>query len=97
MRRGARRMNSHSPETSAKTTKEANISRHPASAITAAPPSGASAGTIVNTIITSDMMRAICRPACRSRMIAMPTMRGPAAPMPCTTRAASSNSRLGAA
>ena len=39
--------------------------------------------------MTKDMIRAMARPAWRSRTMAMATMRGPAAPKPCRTRPAS--------
>ena len=63
--------------------------RQPTSEMITAPRLGANAGTSVNTIITNDINCAIWRPAYRSRMIAIATTRGPAAPMPCSTRAAS--------
>ena len=56
---------------------------------------GAMAGTIMNTIITKLMIRAISRPACRSRISAMPAMRTAAAPSPMTKRDTSSMSSEG--
>ena len=50
---------------------------------------GASAGTMMNTAITSDMTRAMARPSYRSRTRATVTLRGPAAPRPWSTRPAS--------
>lgn len=53
------------------------------------PIDGARTGTRISTVMTKDMMRAMERPTKRSRTIAMPTMRGPAAPKPCRTRPSS--------
>ena len=43
---------------------------------------GASTGTMMNTAMARDMMRAIARPVYWSRISAIVTIRGPAAPMP---------------
>ncbi len=50
-------------DTAEKTTNAANTPRHPASAISPAPISGATAGTRLNVVITKDMIRAIPGPA----------------------------------
>ena len=55
-----------------------------------APMEGATAGIRMKIIITKDMIRAIVRPFVEVATSAMDTIRGPAAPRPCTSRARSS-------
>ncbi|EKD60229.1 MAG: hypothetical protein ACD_54C00867G0002 [uncultured bacterium] len=55
----------------------------------ACPINGAIAGTMMNTIMTNDMIFAISRPLNRSRMIAIDTTRAAATEMPCSTLATS--------
>ena len=57
---------------------------------------GATTGTRRNTIIVNERILAIVRPEYKSRIIAVDTTRGPAAPSPCNARAASINSSVGA-
>ena len=65
-------------DTSEKTAKAKKMLRQPMTDMIPAPISGAKAGTMVKTIIASDMILAISRPENRSRMIASPTTRGAA-------------------
>ena len=58
------------------------------------PKVGASIGTSMNTIITSDMICAIAEPWKRSRTIATTSTRVPPAATPCMKRAASSRFML---
>lgn len=51
-------------------------------------------GTVRNTIITSDMMRAISRPSKRSRTMATAITRAAEAPTPWITRATMSSVKL---
>ena len=55
---------------------------------------GASTGTIMKMIIAVDMICAIAEPWKRSRTMATTSTRDPAAAMPCSTRAASSSTKL---
>lgn len=80
----------------AKTKHDTLIPCQPKPQISPAPMVGATAGTSVNTMITNEVTCAISRPENRSRMIAMATTRAPAAPSPCSARAASRVSRVGA-
>ena len=57
---------------------------------------GASTGTMMKMVITKDITRAMSRPAKRSRTTATATMRGAAAPIPCSARPARCSSKLGA-
>jgi hypothetical protein len=51
----------------------------------------------MNAAMTTDITRAISTPSKRSRTMAVATIRGPAAPKPCSTRPSSSASKLPAA
>ncbi len=78
-------------------TKARKSCRQPKASMITLPTAGATAGTSVKTIIAKLTTRAISRPANRSRTIAIETMRGAATPRPCTRRASSSISSVGAA
>ena len=58
------------------------------------PIAGASIGTVMNTMMVSDITRAISRPAKRSRTIATASTRPVAPPIPWMKRARSSPSKL---
>ena len=68
--------------------------RQLAKAITAWPKKGARIGTIMNTIMVSDMTRAMAGPWKRSRTIETTSTRLAAAATPCIARAASSQAKL---
>ena len=58
------------------------------------PTAGARIGTRMNTIITIDMTRAICRPTNRSRTIVVTMIRPTDPPIPCRNRAARNCEKL---
>ena len=90
------RMYSQHPAMIARMTKAMNRARQSNSAMMPLPIMGAMAGTIVKTIMMKLTTRAISRPTCRSRTMAIATTRGPAAPRPWITRPTSIHSRLSA-
>ena len=70
--------------------------RHGATAFSPAPRVGATIGTSRNTAMIIDICRAIADPSYRSRIRAMLSERGAAAPRPHTNRAATTNPNDGA-
>ena len=70
------------------TTGATNTDRHGKISMSPAPMAGAMIGTIKNTAMMNDISRAITSPSKRSRTIALVSVRGPAAPIPHTNRAA---------
>ena len=80
--------------TAAISTNDAKMARQLEMASTPCPMEGASTGTMMKTVETKDITRAMPRPAYTSRTKAIDTMRGPAAPNPASVRPINSQPKL---